>query len=162
MTWFDYGVLIVLGLSLAMSLFHGLVRELISLGGWIGGFTLATFFGGSLARQLPVSLDPLLSALIGFLLVLVGVLVVSWFVSLVLSRVVVAAGLGAADRALGAVFGLVRGLVIVLVVVLLAGSTPLAREPFWRDAALSGPFETVVLALRPFLPDGLVQRLKYR
>ncbi|HYT16320.1 MAG TPA: CvpA family protein [Burkholderiales bacterium] len=162
MTWFDYGVLIVLGLSLAMSLFHGLVRELISLAGWVAGFLLATFFGGQVAKHLPVSLEPLLSALIGFLLIFVGVLVVSWFISLVLSRIVVAAGLGAADRALGAVFGLVRGLVVVLVVVLLAGLTPLPREPFWRDAVLSGPFETVVLALRPFLPEGLVQRLKYR
>ena len=162
MTWFDYGVLMVLGLSLAMSLFHGLVRELISLGGWIAGFLLATFFGGRVAKHLPVSLEPLLSALIGFLLIFVGVLVVSWFISLVLSRIVVAAGLGAADRALGAVFGLVRGLVVVLVVVLLAGLTPLPREPFWRDAVFSGPFETVVLALRPFLPEGLVQRLKYR
>jgi len=162
MTWFDFGVLLVLGLSLVMSLFHGLVRELVSLGGWVAGFLLATFFGGQVAKLLPVSLDPLLSALIGFLLIFVGVLVLSWFVAIVLSRVVVAAGLGAADRALGAVFGLVRGLVIVLVVVLLVGLTPLPREPFWRDAVLSGPFETVVLTLRPFLPQGLVQHLKYR
>jgi membrane protein required for colicin V production len=50
----------------------------------------------------------------------------------------------------------------VLVVVLLAGLTPLPREPFWREAALSGPFETAALALRPYLPVGLMQRLKYR
>jgi len=60
------------------------------------------------------------------------------------------------------VFGFVRGLVIVLVAVLIAGLTPLPREVFWREAALSGPFETVALALRPYLPAGLGDRIKYR
>jgi uncharacterized membrane protein required for colicin V production len=45
MTWFDFGVLIVLVVSVVISLFHGLAREMVSLGVWIGGFILATFFG---------------------------------------------------------------------------------------------------------------------
>jgi membrane protein required for colicin V production len=49
----------------------------------------------------------------------------------------------------------------VLVVVVLAGLTPLPREPFWRDALLSGPFETTAMALRPYLPEGLASRMKY-
>jgi membrane protein required for colicin V production len=162
MTWFDFGVLIVLGLSVVMSLFHGLVRELVSLGGWILGFVASTFLGGHVAKLMPASLGPLVSATLGFLLVFVAVVVVSWFVGIALSSAVRAAGLRAADRALGVVFGIVRGLIIVLVAVLLAGLTPLPQEPFWRNAALSGPFETVVLALRPVLPEGLAQRVKYR
>jgi len=59
-------------------------------------------------------------------------------------------------------FGLARGAAIVLLAVLLAGLTPLPREPFWRQAVLSGPFETVALALKPYLPEGVAQRLKYR
>jgi len=46
--------------------------------------------------------------------------------------------------------------------VMLAGLTLLPREQFWRDAMLSGPFETAALALRPYMPSGLGQRLKYR
>ena len=162
MTWFDFGVLIVLGVSLVISLFHGLIREMISLGGWVGGFILATLFGGRVAGLLPQSLSSTLSALVGFLLIFVGVLAISWIISLILSSAVRASGLGPADRALGAIFGLARGLIIVLVIVLLSGLTPLPREPFWREAVLSGPFETAALALRPFLPAGLVQRLRYR
>jgi membrane protein required for colicin V production len=96
------------------------------------------------------------------LLVFGGVLVIGWITRLALSSAVRASGLAPADRALGSVFGLVRGLIIVLVVVLLAGLTPLPREAFWREAALSGPFETAALALRPYLPGGLAQRMKYR
>ncbi len=162
MTWFDFGVLIVLGASLAISLFHGLVREMISLGGWVGGFVLATLFGGRVAEMLPQSLSTTLGAMIGFLLVFVVALAVSWVVGLILSSAVRASGLAPADRALGGVFGLARGLIIVLVLVIFSGLTPLPREPFWRDAVLSGPFETAAIALRPFLPQGLGQRVKYR
>ncbi len=162
MTWFDFGVLSVLVVSVAISLLHGLAREMVSLGVWVGGFILSTLFGGQVASLLPQSLSPLLSALMGFLIVFGVVLVIGWIVGLALSSAVRASGLRPADRALGSVFGLVRGLIIVLVVVLLAGLTPVPREAFWRDAALSGPFETAALALRPYLPAGVMQRLKYR
>jgi membrane protein required for colicin V production len=162
MTWFDFGFLLVVFVSVVISLFQGLVREMVSLGGWVGGFILATVFGGKVAVLLPQSLGPFMSALIGFLLVFIGVLAIAWIVGLVMTSAVRAAGLAPADRALGAVFGIVRGLIIVLVVVILAGLTPLPREPFWRDALLSGPFETAAMALRPYLPEGLANRMKYR
>ena len=162
MTWFDFGVFMVLGVSVVISLFHGLVREMISLGGWVGGFVLATLFGGRIAGLMPQSLSPTLAALVGFLLVFIVVLAISWIVGQVLSSAVRASGLAPADRALGAIFGLARGFIIVLVVVLVSGLTPLPRETFWRDAVLSGPFETAALALRPLMPEGFAHRLKYR
>jgi membrane protein required for colicin V production len=100
--------------------------------------------------------------LIGFLIIFAVVLLVGWIVSMALSSAVRASGLAPADRALGLLFGVVRGLLVVLVIVLLAGLTPLPRERFWRDAFLSGPFETAALALRPHLPAHLGQHLKYR
>ena len=162
MTWFDFGVLIVLVVSVAISLFRGLAREMVSLGVWVGGFVLATFFGGYVAGFLPQSLGPLLATLFGFLIILGVVLLIGWIVGMALSSAVRASGLAPADRALGSVFGLVRGLLIVLVFVMLSGLTLLPRESFWREAALSGPFETAALALRPYLPAGLGQRMKYR
>jgi membrane protein required for colicin V production len=161
-TWFDYAVLIILGLSMGLSLLRGLVREIVSLIGWVAAFVLATLFSSRVATMLPESLGPLLSGLLAFLLVFVGVLLVAGIVGLLLSLVVRASGFGLLDRSLGAAFGLVRGLVIVFVLVLLAGLTPLPKEAFWRNAVLSGPLETVVLATRGFLPEGLAQRLKYR
>ncbi len=60
MTWFDFGVLSVLVVSVAISLLHGLAREMVSLGVWVGGFILSTLFGGQVASLLPQSLSPLL------------------------------------------------------------------------------------------------------
>ena len=162
MTWFDYGVLTVLGLSLLLGALRGLVREMVSLAGWIAAFVLATAFSGIVAVQMPESLGPLLSGLLGFLLIFIGVLLASGMLGLVLSLLVRAVGLGFLDRLLGAAFGVVRGVAIVLLAVLLGGLTPLPHEPFWRQAVLSGPFETVALALRRYLPEGIAQRLKYR
>ena len=162
MAWFDYGVLTVLGVSLLLGALRGLMREMVSLVGWIAAFVLATAFSGIVAVHMPGSLGPLISGLLSFMLIFIGVLVVSGLVGLVLSLLVRAVGLGFLDRLLGAAFGVARGVAIVLLAVLLAGLTPLPREPFWRHAVLSGPFETVALALGPYLPEGMAQRLKYR
>ena len=45
---------------------------------------------------------------------------------------------------------------------MLAGLTPLPREPVWRNAVLSAPLETAVTAMKPLLPEGLAQRIRYR
>ena len=162
MAWFDYAVLAVLGLSLLLGTLRGFMREMVSLAGWIAAFLLATAFSGIVAPQMPESLGPMLSGLLAFLLIFAGVLLVSGIVGLVLSLLVRAAGLGFLDRLLGAGFGIVRGMAIALLAVLLAGLTPLPRENFWKQSVLSGPFESAALALRPHLPEGVAQRLKYR
>jgi membrane protein required for colicin V production len=46
-------------------------------------------------------------------------------------------------------------------VVAAAGLTGLPREPFWREATLSGPLETTVVALKPYLPAPLAARVRY-
>ena len=162
MTWFDYGVFAVLGFSFLVGVLRGLVRELVSLVGWVAAFVLATVYSGQVARWMPDSLGPLLAGLLAFLAVFAGVLLATGLLGLILSLLVRAAGLGVVDRMLGSMFGTARGALIVLVGVLLGGLTSLPSEPFWRQAVLSGPLETAVLALRPFLPEGLGSRIKYR
>jgi membrane protein required for colicin V production len=162
MTGFDYAVLCVLGLSLLVGVLRGLLREVVTLAGWIAAFVLATGFSGWLARYMPQSLGPMLAQLLAFAAIFVGVLIAAGLTGLVLALIARSAGLGASDRVLGGAFGAARGMLIVLAVVLVAGLTPLPREPFWRDAVLSGPFETAVVALRPFLPEDLGRRIRYR
>src|SRR5690349_21966502 len=103
MTLFDFGVLGILVVSVAISLLRGLAREMVSLGVWVGGFILATYFGGYVAAYLPQGLQPLWSALIGFLIIFALVLVIGWIVGMALSSAVRASGLAPADRALGSV-----------------------------------------------------------
>ena len=162
MTGFDYAVLVVMGLSLIWALLRGFVRELVSMIGWVAAFVLSVMFTQKLARMFPESLGPLLSSLLAFLAIFIGVWVLSGLNGLILSKLAKAAGLGWGDRLLGALLGLVRGAIIVLVAVMLGGLTPLPHEAFWRNAMFSAPLETAVVAMKPLLPEGLAQRIRYR
>ncbi|MHB8667378.1 MAG: CvpA family protein [Burkholderiales bacterium] len=162
MTWFDYLVIAILAVSVLLAVYRGAVREITALAGWVAALILSGMFAQQLAQWLPASLSHMLRAVIAYLVIFLVVLLLSGLIGLVLAKVFRAAGLGFTDRAIGAMFGLVRGAVIVFVLVMFAGMTGLPKEPFWREAALSGPVETAVLAVKPALPKDLAQRIRYR
>jgi membrane protein required for colicin V production len=162
MTWFDYAVIAVVGLSVLLAAWRGVVREIAALAGWAAAFILSTLFAQDVAQWLPASLSPMLRVVVAYLVIFLGVLLLSGLAGALLAKLFRAAGLGITDRAVGALFGLARGLLIVFVVVMLAGLTNLPKEAFWREAALSGPIETAVLAAKPVLPKDLAQRIRYR
>ena len=162
MTWFDYVVVGVIVLSMLLALFRGVIREIAALAGWAAALILSGMFAPDVAQWLPSSLSQVLRSVIAYIGIFLGILLLSGVAGLLLAKLFHAAGLGFADRAVGAVFGLLRGAVIVYVVVMLAGMTSLPKEPFWREAALSGPVETAVLASKPVLPKDLAQRIHYR
>ncbi len=162
MTWFDYAVLAIVGLSVLLAVYRGVVREISALAGWVAAFVLAGLFAQELAQQLPIALSPMLKAVVAYLVIFLSVLLLSGLAGMLLAKLFHAAGLGFTDRAIGALFGLARGAMIVFVVVMLAGLTPLPKEDIWREAVFSGPAETAVLAAKPLLPKDLAQRIRYR
>ena len=162
MTWIDYAILTVVGLSILLSIIHGLVRELLSLAAWGVAFLVAQMFAADAASFLPVALaNPSLRLLAAFLGVFLVVLVAMMLLAMALSGLIKTVGLGFADRALGAVFGFVRGLAIVLIAVLLAGLTALPRQPEWKDAVFSEPLVTLANWVKVWLPDELAKHINY-
>ncbi|MSQ53568.1 MAG: CvpA family protein [Betaproteobacteria bacterium] len=162
MTWFDYGVISILGFSLLVGVLRGLLRELVMLVGWICAFVLATVFSKQITPLMPESLGPMLGPLLAYVAIFVAVLITAGFIALLLTLLAKSAGMGALNRMMGAGFGVLRGLLVVLALVLVAGFTPLPKEPFWRNAVSSGAFETVIVAARPLLPEELRQRIVFR
>lgn len=162
MTWFDYGVFAIVGLSVLLAALRGVVREIAALAGWAAALILSGLFAQQLAQWLPAALSPMTRVVIAYLVIFLGMLLLSGLAGVLLAKLFRVAGLGFTDRAVGALFGFVRGALIVFVAAMLAGLTGLPREPFWREAALSGPIETAVLAVRPALPKDLAQRIRYR
>lgn len=162
MTWLDYAVVGVFALSLALGAWRGLVREIISILGWVIAFLAANLLAGPLGPAMPQAIPtPELKVAAAFVAVFVGALVVTSLVGLLLSKIVKAVGLGGLDRLLGAAFGVARGALIVLAAALLAGLTSAPRQPYWRDSA-SGPLlAQAVGALKPLLPQTLAERLRY-
>jgi len=162
MTWFDYVVVGIVMLSMLLALFRGVIREIAALAGWAAALILSGMFASEVAQWLPASLSQVLRSVIAYVVIFLGVLLLSGLAGLLAAKLFHAAGLGFTDRAVGAVFGFLRGAVIVFVVVMFAGMTSLPKEPFWREAALSGPVETAVLAAKPVLPKDLAKRIHYR
>jgi membrane protein required for colicin V production len=162
MTWFDYAVIAIVGFSVLLAAYRGVLKEIAALAGWVAAVVLSGLYAQDLAQLLPATMAPILKVVLAYLAIFLGTLLLSGLGGLLLAKLFRAAGLGVADRAMGAVFGLLRGAVIVFVVVMLAGLTGLPREPFWREAALARPLETAVLAAKPALPKDLAQRIRYR
>jgi membrane protein required for colicin V production len=162
MTWLDYAVLGVLGASVAWGIWRGLVREIVSLLGWLVAFLSASLFAGPLAAHLPASIpSPDLRAIAAFLAIFVVALVVTTLLGVVLSHLVKAVGLGGLDRVLGALFGAARGLLLLAVIALLAGLTSAPRQTWWRDSLSGGTLVATALALQPWLPPTFAERLRY-
>jgi len=162
MTVFDYAVLAIVVLSVSISVIRGLVREVLALVAWAVGFIAASVFAADIATLLaPEVPDERLRLLAAFVGVFLGVLLAMSLLAMLVSKLVKGAGLGLEDRVLGGVFGLARGALIVTVLVLAAGLTALPRQPEWRDAVLSGPFEAFAGHIKPWLPARLAQRITY-
>lgn len=163
MTAFDYAVLAVLALSVALGFFRGVVSEVLALAAWILALVLGKTFAHRLAPEFAGWVpERALQYLIAFaaiaLVVLLAMAAIRWLARGLLHAV----GLGLIDRILGAIFGLSRGVLVVLIAVALAGLTALPRERWWRDAMLSPPLETAVVALKPWLPQAWASKIRYR
>jgi membrane protein required for colicin V production len=162
MTWLDYALLAVVGLSAILGIWRGLMREVFALGAWIAAIAAAMLFAGEAARLIPASFaTPPVRTVIAFAALFLVILIAGSIVGLLVAKAVRAAGLGLADRTLGGVFGFARGALILLIVALAVGLTAVSREPFWREAKLAPPLETAALAVKPYLPAALADKVRY-
>lgn len=162
MTFFDYAVLGIMGLSILLSILRGFLRETLSLAGWVAAFFVAKLYTLQLAPMLPQAIPgESLRLLAAFLILFLITLLISSLLAIALAEVFKKIGLGWLDRVLGAFFGLARGILIVAVIVLLGGLTTLPRETFWRDAMFSAPFEALVISALPWLPEGIAKHINY-
>ncbi len=162
MTIFDFVVLIIFVVSISISVVRGIVRESLSLAGWVIAYMVSKAFAKDFVSMLPLSITgDSLRVLISFSALFLSVLLVMSLVTILSSALVKTVGLGSVDRLFGAFFGLARGLLAVLLLVLLAGLTTLPQEPFWQKALLSKPLEAGVIMTMPWLPQDLSKRINY-
>jgi membrane protein required for colicin V production len=162
MTWLDYAVIGVIAISALWGVWHGFVREVLSLAGWVIAFLAANLLAGPVGERLPESIARAeLRVLLAFVGVFVVTLIVTTLVALLLTRLLKAAGLGGLDRTLGGLFGVARGLVILLAIALLAGLTRFPADPAWRGSFFAPALARAAVAVKPWLPPAFAERLRY-
>jgi membrane protein required for colicin V production len=161
-TIFDYLVIFVMVTSVIISMLRGLVKEVLSLAGWVVAFVLANAYAAALAVMLPAVVPgEVLRLILAFIALFIGVRILMGLLSMALGALLDAGGLSLFDRALGAVFGVGRGLVIVLTAVILCGMTSLPQQDFWKEALLSPYAETGARLVKTFLPAAMAQHVNF-
>ncbi len=163
MNWFDYGVLVVIGVSALISVTRGFVREALALAAWILSIWIAVSFSEPLAAMLESFIStPSVRLIAAFMLLFAGSLLVMSIINMLAVKLVRSTGLTGTDRAIGMLFGIVRGVFVVAVLVFLAGLTPLPQDAWWRESLFMPHFQELALWLRDFLPADVAQYFSYQ
>lgn len=136
MTWADWAILAVLGLSALISVVRGFVKEVVSLLIWLAAAIVASIFHDQLATVLEGFIDtPSLRMLAAWIILFVGVLLVGSLLNYLLGKLVEATGLSGTDRLLGLLFGVIRGLIILMVVLIVIPKIlPVTEDQWWIDS----------------------------
>ncbi|GAB3791229.1 CvpA family protein [Dyella agri] len=155
MNWIDYTILGVLGLSVLVGLWRGLVSEVLALVIWIAAFWVAWLLGPAVAERLHVITVPTLRVVAGYALCFVLVLVLGALLRFLVQRLLVSTGLSGTDRLFGMVFGLARGVLLVCLLVFLCQFTTFTREPPWQQSLLLPPFQSATIWLGQQVPPSV-------
>lgn len=112
----DWGIIVVLSLSILLSLWRGFAREAMSLAGWVAAYVIANLFVDELASLLGDWIVNITGRyVVAYAMLFVGTLVVAGISAKLAKQLVKVSGLTVLDRLLGTVFGFARGVILVLV-----------------------------------------------
>jgi membrane protein required for colicin V production len=158
MHWVDIIVFVVIGFSVLIGLFRGLVKEAISLATWVLGIWVGLTFSPNVAQLLPFKVgDQTVQMVIAFVVIFLALLVAGGIINYLMGQLVDKTGLSGTDRTMGLVFGFMRGVLIVSVMVLLATLTNMPNEGWWQQSLTLPYFHDIALWLKDQLPDTLAQ-----
>ncbi len=153
MTALDWILLSIGAASALWGLMRGLVREVLSVVGWVASFLLAQVYAPQVGEWLPLSTTAdSLRYLAGFVGVFLFVLVAFALLSMALRKLASAVGLGPLDRALGAWFGALRGWLVLLSLTIVIDLASWRDHPHWQASVVAQTLQGHLQALRPLLP----------
>lgn len=162
---FDILVVIILGYGLVRGLFRGLVKEVASIIGVLGGFYLAYSYYRNLGAYLGwFTSSQSYQMIIGFLIIFCGVLILVAALAMIIKYLMKIAYMGWADRIGGVVFGLVKGILIVAVIFLILTAFLPKDAGLLRKSLLapyiSGVSEKLALIVSKEMKTNFITRLK--
>ncbi len=161
LSWVDYCIVGIIGLSGLISLTRGLVQEVFSLAAWGAAVWIGLRFSRDLSAYLGSAI-PLPSARLAaaFGILFAVSLGLASLIAFMLNKLIRSTGLSGIDRLAGLVFGVARGALVVAVLVLGAGATPLPRDPWWKASKLIPPFQSLAFWLRGQIPPDYASPFK--
>lgn len=131
----DILILITAILSVALGVWRGLVKEVLSLVVWVVAFWASLTFGRPLAGLMSGLIDsPSVRGALGFTLLFIAVIVAGALITKLVHKAVAGSGLELVNRLTGGAFGLLRGFAIVVVLLTVVSYFPV-RDAAWLKAS---------------------------
>jgi len=160
MTWIDFVIVIILGISLIRGFTNGFVKEVASLAALILGIWGAIRFSYFTAAKLEDWFDMTgqYIGIVSFLVTFGIIVVLIHFIGIFVDKIVKAVALGFLNRLLGLVFGLFKAVLIMSVFFVILNSID-ARRPFLPKEKIEGSMfynriSDVAPALFPIIGEG--------
>ena len=150
----DYGIIIIMMVSMLMGLMRGLIREVMSLITWSAAIMVAISYCKPVSWLLH-SIIPQVSVrlVISFILVVFVVLIISGLINRAIERVIKATRFTLADRVTGVVFGFIRGVVIISITMVMVKTAGLIKDYSVKDSTLIANFKPAAIWLEKQLPE---------
>jgi membrane protein required for colicin V production len=159
--WADYIIIAVVGLSVLIGVWRGLISEVLALGIWILAFWVSWTFGPTVSTYFDHKIDlPSARIAVGYGICFTAVLIAGVLVRFLIGRLIEGTGLSGTDRLLGMVFGFARGVLLVTLMVFLMGFTAFTRDPWYQQSVLLPQFKGVAAWLGERVPDNVKRYLQ--
>ena len=144
MNFFDIIVIVILGYCLIRGIFRGLVKELSSIIGVLGGFYAAYTYYPVLAKYLSKWIANVgYLNILSFLTIFCGIFIIISILGIIINYLLKIVFLSWLDRVCGAMFGAVKGILIVSVLLIALTAFLPKGTPVIKDSLLS-PHVTLV------------------
>ncbi|MGD9309201.1 MAG: CvpA family protein [Desulfosarcina sp.] len=135
---FDILMIIILAYGLIRGIFRGLVRELASIIGVLGGFYAAYSYYPYVSRLITAWItNPAYLNILSYLIIFSLVVVIVGILAVVIKYLLNIAYLGWVDRVSGALFGVFKSVLVICVVFIVLTAFLPKGSPLIKDAALS-------------------------
>ncbi|MDJ0986206.1 MAG: CvpA family protein [Desulfobacterales bacterium] len=134
MSPFDVFIILIMGYSIVRGLFRGLVKEVSSIIGVLGGFYAAYSYFPMVAKLLSgIIQEESYLNILSFMIIFCGILLLISILGVVIKYLLNIAFLGWIDRICGVGFGLIKGVLIITVIFIilttfLSKGTPLIKK----------------------------------
>ena len=160
----DLIILLVIGLSIAVSAIRGFFKEAVSLLTWVSAILITLMFTSRFASLLPRETveGPQARYAISALVLFFGTMILGSMINYLFQKIISNSHQGYLDRLLGVGFGAGRGVVIVTLLVLMANLIPtFKQETWWRESAFIPPMQKAAEFIHAQLPQELAQHFYF-
>lgn len=162
---FDILIVTILTYGLIRGIFRGLVREIASIVGILGGFYAAyTYYTRLAALTSDLIENPVYRNIISYLVIFSAVVVIVGILAVIIKYLLNIAYLGWVDRVSGALFGLLKAALVVCVLFIVLTAFLPKGNAFIKDAALSpyvaGTSEVMAKVLSKEMKDNFTKKIE--